>query len=104
MVTGQKTLESNQPAEAMAMPQSSQFLRVGSRADRLASSVFIMPAVLVVLFLAIFPLLVSLYLSLSHFKFVKGGFEIKFAGLAISSYSWDSKRRTSWACSPYPTL
>jgi multiple sugar transport system permease protein len=36
----------------------------------------------VVLSLAIFPLIVSLYLSLSRFKFVKGGFEIKFVGLA----------------------
>jgi len=37
---------------------------------------------LVVLFLSIFPLIISLYLSLARFKFVKGGFEIKFAGLA----------------------
>jgi multiple sugar transport system permease protein len=84
MATTQKTYVASQPAEteAIAVPQSSQFLRVTSRADRLASSVFIMPSVLVVLLLAIFPLLVSLYLSLSHFKFVKGGFEIKFVGLA----------------------
>ncbi len=48
----------------------------------MASNVFIWPAVFVVLFLAIFPLIISLYLSLSRFKFVKGGFEIKFVGLA----------------------
>ncbi len=48
----------------------------------MAGNVFIWPAVLVVLFLSIFPLVISLYLSLSHFKFVKGGFEIRFAGLA----------------------
>ena len=53
-----------------------------TRAERMAGNVFIWPAVLVVLFLSIFPLIISLYLSLSHFKFVKGGFEIKFAGLA----------------------
>ena len=40
-----------------------------------------MPAVLVVLAMSIFPLLVSLYLSLARFKFVKGGFELKFIGL-----------------------
>lgn len=40
-----------------------------------------MPAVLVVLAMSIFPLLVSLYLSLSRFKFVKGGFEFKYIGL-----------------------
>jgi multiple sugar transport system permease protein len=43
--------------------------------------VFIMPAVLVVLGMSIFPLLVSLYLSLSRFKFVKGGFELDYIGL-----------------------
>lgn len=56
--------------------------RLNARLDRLAGSVFIWPAILVVLFLSIFPLIISLYLSLAHFKFVKGGFEIKFAGLA----------------------
>jgi multiple sugar transport system permease protein len=43
--------------------------------------VFILPAVLVVLFLSIFPLIVSLYLSLSSFRLVKGGFEFLFVGL-----------------------
>ena len=49
--------------------------------DRHAPAVFIMPAVLVVLAMSIFPLLVSLYLSLARFKFVKGGFQLKFIGL-----------------------
>ncbi|HID87012.1 MAG TPA: sugar ABC transporter permease [Anaerolineae bacterium] len=53
-----------------------------TRADRLAGSVFLLPAVLVVLFLSIFPLILSLYMSLARFKFVKGGFEIRFVGLA----------------------
>ena len=48
----------------------------------MAGNVFILPAVLVVLFLAIFPLIVSLYMSLTRFKFVKGGFEFKWVGLA----------------------
>jgi multiple sugar transport system permease protein len=84
MSTEQKYTALSQPVEgtAAAPPQAGQFLRVRSRADRLASNVFILPAVLVVLFLAIFPLIISLYLSLSRFKFVKGGFEIKFVGLA----------------------
>jgi multiple sugar transport system permease protein len=43
--------------------------------------VFVMPAVLVVLAMSIFPLIISLYLSLSRFKFVKGGFELQFIGL-----------------------
>jgi multiple sugar transport system permease protein len=49
--------------------------------DQHAPAVFIMPAVLVVLAMSIFPLLISLYLSLSRFRFVKGGFELKFIGL-----------------------
>jgi multiple sugar transport system permease protein len=49
--------------------------------DRHAPAVFIMPAVLLVLALSIFPLLISAYLSLSRFRFVKGGFELKFVGL-----------------------
>jgi multiple sugar transport system permease protein len=55
---------------------------LGAWSERVAGNVFILPAVLVVLFLSIFPLIISLYLSLSRFKFVKGGFEIKFVGLA----------------------
>jgi len=50
-------------------------------ADMKAPAVFILPAVMVILMLAIFPLIVSLYLSLSRFKFVKGGFSLKFIGL-----------------------
>ena len=55
---------------------------MNEKAEHLAGSVFILPAVLVVLMLAIFPLIISLYLSLSRFKFVRGGFEITFVGLA----------------------
>lgn len=53
-----------------------------TRAERLAGNVFILPAVVVILGLSIFPLIVSLYLSLSRFRFVRGGFQIDFAGLA----------------------
>lgn len=56
--------------------------RLSSQAERIAGSVFILPAVLVVLLLSIFPLIISFYLSLSRLRFVKGGFEIKFVGLA----------------------
>jgi multiple sugar transport system permease protein len=50
-------------------------------ADRWSSGVFIMPAVLVVLGLSIFPLLVSLFLSLARVKFEKGGVSVTFIGL-----------------------
>jgi multiple sugar transport system permease protein len=44
-------------------------------------NVFLWPALLVVLALSIFPLIVSLYLSVSRLKFVRNGVEIKFLGL-----------------------
>ena len=42
---------------------------------------YLLPAIAIVLFLSIFPLIVSLYLSLSSIGFVRGGFEIRFVGL-----------------------
>ena len=50
-------------------------------ADMKAPAVFILPAIMVILMLAVFPLIISLYLSLSRFKFIKGGFSLKFIGL-----------------------
>jgi multiple sugar transport system permease protein len=50
-------------------------------AERLAGSVFILPTVLALLFLSIFPLIASLYVSLARFKIAKGGFALKFVGL-----------------------
>jgi multiple sugar transport system permease protein len=54
---------------------------LSDRLDRAAGWTFIMPAVLVVLFLSIFPLIVSLYISLVRLQFVPGGFELTFVGL-----------------------
>lgn len=48
--------------------------------DRQARWVFLMPTVLIILTFSIFPLLVSAYLSLSRFKFVRGGFELRYIG------------------------
>ena len=42
---------------------------------------FIWPALLAILFVSIYPLLVSLYISLSRLKLVRGGFEFRFVGL-----------------------
>jgi multiple sugar transport system permease protein len=42
---------------------------------------FIWPALLAILFVSIFPLIVSLYISLSRLKLVRGGFEFRFVGL-----------------------
>jgi multiple sugar transport system permease protein len=68
-------------ARASASARSRPWDGLSGRVDRHAPAVFIMPAVLVVLGMSIFPLLISLYLSLSRFKFVKGGFELDYIGL-----------------------
>jgi multiple sugar transport system permease protein len=43
---------------------------------------FIWPALLVILFVSIFPLIASLYVSLSRLELVRGGFRFHFLGLA----------------------
>ena len=51
------------------------------RIDKLTPQLLIFPTVLIILFLAIYPLLLSAYLSMSRFKLVSGGFELKFVGI-----------------------
>ncbi len=54
---------------------------LGSHMERWSAMTFLMPAVLALLFLSIFPTIASFYLSLSRFKFARGGFELEFIGL-----------------------
>ncbi|MCG8507634.1 MAG: sugar ABC transporter permease [Rhodospirillales bacterium] len=49
--------------------------------DRNAQNLLIMPAVLMILAFSIFPLLMSLYLALSRFRLVRGGYDVRFVGL-----------------------
>jgi multiple sugar transport system permease protein len=53
----------------------------GDRSETLVRSAFLWPALLVILFVSVFPLFVSLFLSLSSLELVRGGFEIDFIGL-----------------------
>lgn len=53
----------------------------GMGGPRFARHAFIWPALIVVLFLAIFPLIGSLFLSLSRVNLRAGGFEIEFIGI-----------------------
>ena len=76
------------PGELVTMdtqPEESQPSRfhsvISSAADRLAGSIFILPAVLALLFLSIFPLLASLYVSLARFDIAPGGYKFTFVGL-----------------------
>jgi multiple sugar transport system permease protein len=62
--------------------------------EHLARFAFVLPAVLALLFLSIFPLIVSLYISLSRFDIVRGGFELNFVGLANYSKLLFGSERT----------
>ncbi|MBI2123520.1 MAG: hypothetical protein HYT96_05105, partial [Armatimonadetes bacterium] len=50
--------------------------------DRQAKSLFLLPAVLLLVLLSVFPLIVSVYLSLVRFQLVPGGFKFTFVGIA----------------------
>lgn len=63
-------------------------------AERAVRSIFLWPAVLALLFLSLFPLLISLYLSLSRFDLVKGGFKLTFIGLTnYRKLLWGSEQK-----------
>lgn len=50
------------------------------RIDRRSGPMMVLPAVIVLLCFAIFPLIISAYLSLSRFALAQGGFTLKFIG------------------------
>lgn len=68
-----------------ARPPGSRPLRIetwlGAYYERMVRSAFLWPALLVLLFVSIFPLFVSLYLSFSDVELVRGGFDIHWIGL-----------------------
>lgn len=53
---------------------------LGQWLDAASPNVLLLPTIILVLALSLFPLIVSLYLSLSRFQFVRGGFQITFVG------------------------
>jgi multiple sugar transport system permease protein len=54
---------------------------LGERLDRHAGRLMVLPAALVLLCFAIFPLIISAYLALSRFQLAPGGFTLRFVGL-----------------------
>ncbi|MBI3166906.1 MAG: sugar ABC transporter permease [Chloroflexi bacterium] len=54
---------------------------ISGTADRLVGTIFLLPTVLALLFLSIFPLIASLYVSLTKFDIALGGFKLTFVGL-----------------------
>lgn len=73
------TLTSSSAVTATARPR-------GSLGERAAPAAFLLPAVLVVLFLSIFPLILSLFLAMSRLRFEAGGVRVQFVG-------WDNFRK-----------
>ena len=65
----------SEPARRTLRERAAQWL------EDAAPSVFIWPAVALVLLLAVFPLFVSLYLSVSTVRLVPGGYDVSFIGL-----------------------
>src|SRR5512134_2894541 len=61
--------------------EPSRIRTVMAAAERWAGPIFLLPAVLALLFLSVFPLLASLYVSLARFKIAPGGFTLTFVGL-----------------------
>lgn len=57
-------------------------LTLSERFERATPSLFLLPAVLIVLTLSIFPLILSLYLSVSRLRFEGGGIRLDFVGAA----------------------
>ncbi len=78
-------LESQGPVLSGPDPVSTVRVDAPAKSDwnnpRLARNLFLWPALIVVLILAIFPLIASLVLALSKVSLVKGGFKIDFVGL-----------------------
>jgi len=68
-------------ATTRPVPLAAQWRPLTDRLDRFAGPVFILPAVLVILAFSIFPLLASLYVSLSRLSFSEGGVQLRFVGL-----------------------
>ena len=72
--------QTEEPLESLE-PEPSRLHTIISTAERMAGNVFILPAVLALLFLSVFPLLTSLYISLAKFDIAPGGYKLTFVGL-----------------------
>src|SRR5215208_5518753 len=76
------TLAQTEPSQDTSLPRPGRLYGLISQKERVSRSSFLWPAMLALLFLSIFPLIISLYLSLARFDLAKGGFTLTFIGLA----------------------
>lgn len=60
--------------------RSNRFKTGYNLSEKVTNAAFLGPAVIIVLMFAIFPLIVSLYISFSRMQFVQGGVEFNFVG------------------------
>jgi multiple sugar transport system permease protein len=81
-VAGRPTIAPAAPRHAIARAPSHLRGLLAGKAEELAPAIFILPSVLILLAISIFPLIVSLYLSLSRLRLGRGGFIIDFIGTA----------------------
>lgn len=76
------TLAQTESEAESALPHQDRLRGLVSQQERVSRSSFLWPAMVALLFLSIFPLIISLYLSLARFDIAKGGFKVTFIGLA----------------------
>ncbi len=73
-------IQTQDVAQSQVASAPLQVTRTASLRERVSVASFILPAVFIILFLSIFPLIVSLYISLSRMQFVRGGVQLTFIG------------------------
>jgi multiple sugar transport system permease protein len=75
------TMAQTEPGPEALLPQAGRLHGLISQRERMLRASFVWPAVLALLFLSIFPLIISFYLSLARFDLGRGGFRLTFIGL-----------------------
>ena len=76
-----ETTSANRAAGPPGSARSRTGAWLGARSEAMTRSAFIWPALLVLLFISIFPLFYSVYMSFSDVELVRGGFAIHWIGL-----------------------
>jgi multiple sugar transport system permease protein len=81
MADSSHTASLDQAKSEPVLANQGKITALTNKADQFAASAFVLPALLVILLLSIFPLVLSLWISLSRLTFEKGGAVMTFVGL-----------------------
>jgi multiple sugar transport system permease protein len=76
-----RVVDASEPARRDEANRQNVTARLNAWLEASPKSASLLPAIAIVLFLSIFPLIISLYLSLSSVRLQRGGFEVRFVGL-----------------------